>query len=72
LSDSEFLPVWKKYPGAADTMIKAELFEIGKLRICREIPALRYFMGKKLRLKGPIRDQGLDAFSISIMRTPFR
>ena len=24
LSDSEFLPVWKKYPGVADTMIKAE------------------------------------------------
>ncbi|MFH0726215.1 MAG: hypothetical protein V2B19_07705, partial [Pseudomonadota bacterium] len=23
LSDSEFLPVWKKYPGAAGTMIKA-------------------------------------------------
>ncbi|MFH1167889.1 MAG: hypothetical protein V1852_28065 [Pseudomonadota bacterium] len=23
LSDSEFLPVWKKYPGVADTMIKA-------------------------------------------------
>ncbi|MFH0726706.1 MAG: hypothetical protein V2B19_10210 [Pseudomonadota bacterium] len=26
LSDSEFLPVWKKYPGVADTMIKAFLF----------------------------------------------
>jgi hypothetical protein len=25
LSDSEFLPVWKKYPGVADTMIKAIL-----------------------------------------------
>jgi hypothetical protein len=24
LSDSEFLPVWKKYPGVADTMIKAD------------------------------------------------
>ncbi|MFH0730129.1 MAG: hypothetical protein V2B19_27765 [Pseudomonadota bacterium] len=24
LSDSEFLPVWKKYPGVADTMIKAK------------------------------------------------
>jgi hypothetical protein len=23
LSDSEFLPVWKKYPGVAETMIKA-------------------------------------------------
>jgi hypothetical protein len=23
LSDSEFLPVWKKYPGVADAMIKA-------------------------------------------------
>ncbi|MFH0727872.1 MAG: hypothetical protein V2B19_16220 [Pseudomonadota bacterium] len=23
LSDSEFLTVWKKYPGVADTMIKA-------------------------------------------------
>ncbi|MFH0730579.1 MAG: hypothetical protein V2B19_30070, partial [Pseudomonadota bacterium] len=23
LSDSEFLPVWKKYPGVAGTMIKA-------------------------------------------------
>jgi hypothetical protein len=23
LSDSEFLPVWKKYPGVADMMIKA-------------------------------------------------
>ncbi|MFH0724798.1 MAG: hypothetical protein V2B19_00335, partial [Pseudomonadota bacterium] len=25
LSDSEFLSVWKKYPGVADTMIKAEI-----------------------------------------------
>jgi hypothetical protein len=25
LSDSEFLPVWKKYPGVAGTMIKAEI-----------------------------------------------
>ncbi|MFH0727114.1 MAG: hypothetical protein V2B19_12340, partial [Pseudomonadota bacterium] len=24
LSDSEFLPVWKKYPGVAGTMIKAD------------------------------------------------
>jgi hypothetical protein len=24
LSDSEFLPVWKKYPGVADTMTKAK------------------------------------------------
>ncbi|MFH0727381.1 MAG: hypothetical protein V2B19_13715 [Pseudomonadota bacterium] len=24
MSDSEFLPVWKKYPGVVDTMIKAE------------------------------------------------
>ncbi|MFH0726182.1 MAG: universal stress protein [Pseudomonadota bacterium] len=24
MSDSEFLPVWKKYPGAAGTMIKAQ------------------------------------------------
>jgi hypothetical protein len=24
LSDSEFLPVWKKYPGVAGTMIKAK------------------------------------------------
>jgi hypothetical protein len=24
LSDSGFLPIWKKYPGVADTMIKAE------------------------------------------------
>jgi hypothetical protein len=23
LSDSEFLPVWKKYPGVAEKMIKA-------------------------------------------------
>ncbi|MFH0728386.1 MAG: hypothetical protein V2B19_18875 [Pseudomonadota bacterium] len=23
MSDSEFLPVWKKYPGVAGTMIKA-------------------------------------------------
>jgi hypothetical protein len=23
LSDSEFLPGWKKYPGVAETMIKA-------------------------------------------------
>ncbi|MFH0728504.1 MAG: hypothetical protein V2B19_19470 [Pseudomonadota bacterium] len=26
MSDSEFLPVWKKYPGVADTMIKAVFF----------------------------------------------
>ncbi|MFH0724841.1 MAG: hypothetical protein V2B19_00550 [Pseudomonadota bacterium] len=25
MSDSEFLPVWKKYPGVAGTMIKAVL-----------------------------------------------
>jgi hypothetical protein len=24
LSDSEFLPVWKKYPGVAEIMIKAD------------------------------------------------
>jgi hypothetical protein len=25
LSDSEFLPVWKKYPGVADTKIEAKI-----------------------------------------------
>jgi hypothetical protein len=25
LSDSEFLPVWKKYPGVAETMIMAAM-----------------------------------------------
>ncbi|MFH0725106.1 MAG: hypothetical protein V2B19_01905 [Pseudomonadota bacterium] len=25
MSDSEFLPVWKKYPGVADTMIMAHM-----------------------------------------------
>ncbi|MFH0726320.1 MAG: hypothetical protein V2B19_08240 [Pseudomonadota bacterium] len=25
MSDSEFLPLWKKYPGVAGTMIKVEI-----------------------------------------------
>ncbi|MFH0728993.1 MAG: hypothetical protein V2B19_21975 [Pseudomonadota bacterium] len=29
MSDSEFLPVWKKYPGVAGTMIKAKFPESG-------------------------------------------
>jgi hypothetical protein len=35
LSDSEFLPVWKKYPGVADTMIKAGMY---LSRLGRKVP----------------------------------
>ncbi|MFH0730727.1 MAG: hypothetical protein V2B19_30830 [Pseudomonadota bacterium] len=37
MSDSEFLPVWKKYPGVAEKMIKAQLPKSRAVRMDADI-----------------------------------
>ncbi|MFH0729773.1 MAG: hypothetical protein V2B19_25950 [Pseudomonadota bacterium] len=53
MSDSEFLPVWKKYPGVAGTMIKAGV--LGKRKgfsVKTATPAAGRCLFKKLILSG--------------------
>jgi hypothetical protein len=60
LSDSEFLPVWKKYPGAAGSMIKAKFIVTPAIVLSRRLLQGCFFkmatwlMGGRFALGGKV------------------